>query len=587
MPKKIPNTIVRNGVYQFKKRVPEALRTTLVFGGKQFVQRSLQTGSYEAALRRVNEALREYDEKVRLAELELLGGVARAEAKDAKRRRPKLMDQSALIPSEVVLYRARRLWSALIANDASYRRAASRDPDGLASQWLEEWDENRLGGDNIPTYRALERRDYRVVMDDVRSAMSHEGIDDPDRHPQFEDFCEKFLEATIDAYEVITSFHQKGQLEPPPIREWLRDAPEKHPVRETMKLRDLLDRYSGTIDFSADWSKKLRLAVDSFIQLNGDLPVQKVKPAHVRSWIESLLKQEAYHGHRADRSKNEPKRKLSPATVRDGYLAALRRLFAHAVLIGEIEHNPAERIKVPQPKAKGGRPRRPFTKAELNALFKLPVFTGCKSAIRINQPGSLLLDDHRFWAPLIALFTGARASEIAQLTMDHVKEKSAHPYFRIDLDPDDADSSLKTVAAYRLVPIHPQLLELGFGEYVRRIKAEGSARLFPHWKRASNKRYSDSRSQRNFNEKVCKAVAEHEPTPSFHSFRHFMKGEMMRQGIPTQVQNFLLGHEQSGMDRTYLHQPSVEELTPHVNALKFDGIDLDHLLPENRKARKS
>ena len=28
MPKKIPNTIIRNGVYQFKKRVPKALRAS-------------------------------------------------------------------------------------------------------------------------------------------------------------------------------------------------------------------------------------------------------------------------------------------------------------------------------------------------------------------------------------------------------------------------------------------------------------------------------------------------------------------------------------------------------------------------------
>jgi len=587
MPKKIPHTIIRNGVYQFKKRVPEALRATLVFDGKQFVQRSLETGSYDVAIRRVNEALKEYDGKVRLAELELTGGGPRSEAEEAERYRPKLIDQTATLPPEVIVHRAHRLWRALVGNDAKYRRAASRDPDGLAGEWLEEWDENRLGGDNIPLYLALEKRDYRAVMDDVRFAMRAEGIDDPDSHPQFEEFCEKFLEATADAYEVITRFHQKGRLEPPPIREWLRDAPEKHPVREATKLRDLLDRYSETTDFSADWSKKLRLAVDSFIELHGDLPVQNVEAAHVRAWVENLLKQEVYHGHSADRENNEPKRKLSPTTIRNGYLAALGRLFAHGVFIGEIEHNPAERIKVPQPKSKGSRPRRPFTRTELNALFTLPVFTGCKSETRINQPGSVLLDDHRYWAPLIALFTGARASEIAQLTMDRVKEASAHPYFRIDLDPDDADSSLKTAAAYRLVPIHPQLLVLGFGEYVRRIKASGSPRLFPQWKRAANKRYSDSRSQRNFNEKICKAVAEHDPAPSFHSFRHFMKGEMMRQGVPTQVQNFILGHEQSGMDKTYLHQPGIEELTPHMNALRFEGIHLDHLLPENRKARKS
>ncbi|WP_439636233.1 tyrosine-type recombinase/integrase [Oceanicaulis sp.] len=587
MPKKIPNTIVRNGVYQFKKRIPEALRTTRVFGGKQFIQRSLETGSYELAVRRVNEALREYDGKVRLAELELAGSGPRSNAEEAECYRPTLIDQTATLPSEVIVYRASRHWQALVGIDAKYRRAASRDPDGLGGEWLEEWDENRIGIDNVPTYLALKKRDYSAVKEDVRWAMNVEGISDPDSHPQFDDFCEKFLEATIDAYEVITNFHQKGRLEPPPTREWLRDAPEKHPIREAMKLHDLMDRYSKTIDFSTDWAKKLRLAVDSFIELHGDLPVQKIEPRHVRAWVDSLLKQAAYQGHRTGETDTEAKRKLSPATVRDGYLAALRRLLAHGVFIGEIERNPAERIQVPQPRSRGVRPRRPFTTDELNALFRLPVFTGCQSTKRINQPGLVLLDDHRYWAPIIALYTGARASEIAQLTLDRVKESSEYPHLRIDLDPADANSSLKTVAAHRLVPIHPDLLELGFDDYVKRIRKKGSARLFPDWKRASNKRYSDSRSQRNFNEKLCTAIAEYQPAPSFHSFRHHMKGLMMRYSVPTQVQNFLLGHEQSGMDKTYLHQPGIEELTPHMRALKFEGIDLTHLLPESRQIAKS
>jgi hypothetical protein len=60
-----------------------------------------------------------------------------------------------------------------------------------------------------------------------------------------------------------------------------------------------------------------------------------------------------------------------------------------------------------------------------------------------------------------------------------------------------------------------------------------------------------------------------------------------RASLPSQVENSILGHEQHGMDKTYLHQPATEDLTPHIRKLNFDHIDLSHIVPEPINSPKS
>jgi len=51
--------------------------------------------------------------------------------------------------------------------------------------------------------------------------------------------------------------------------------------------------------------------------------------------------------------------------------------------------------------------------AELQAIFHSPLFSGCAAANRVHEPGNVKCRDHRFWFPVVALFTGLRLSELA------------------------------------------------------------------------------------------------------------------------------------------------------------------------------
>ena len=75
-----------------------------------------------------------------------------------------------------------------------------------------------------------------------------------------------------------------------------------------------------------------------------------------------------------------------------------------------------------------------------------------------------------FWACMIALFTGARIN--AAITLQYkdilVKDGIACIQFRSD----HKIKQLKNDASERLVPIHQQLLDLGFIDYINKRKAK-------------------------------------------------------------------------------------------------------------------
>jgi integrase len=247
--------------------------------------------------------------------------------------------------------------------------------------------------------------------------------------------------------------------------------------------------------------------------------------------------------------------------------------------------NPTAGVKVEGASKKKGA-KTAFEMSELQALFALPVFGGCRSPAHPNVPGDFRIDDHRFWAPLIMLFTGARPSEIAQLSTSDVKLDRENPFIGIltEFDPKDADDqpwvkSFKTENARREVPILPALLDLGFAAYVERIGPAPNRRLFPDWTLSADGRkgYSQARWIRNINEDYLPRLTKRVPRPTFYSLRHTFKTRMAIARVPQQFQNQLLGHAQTGMDGYYLDRIPIDEMAESVRSVTFPGLNLNHL----------
>ena len=161
-------------------------------------------------------------------------------------------------------------------------------------------------------------------------------------------------------------------------------------------------------------------------------------------------------------------RPISPKTVRNSDLAALKSVFGWAVANRKLAINPALGVKVQN--AAGVRIRDPgFTSDETKRLLKaaLHVERG-KEAARTHAA--------KRWIPWLLAFTGARVGEVAQLRTCDIRHEALAGYadgvWIMSITPEAGSVKVKKA---RDVPIHPQLVKQGFIQFVKASPAE---RLF-------------------------------------------------------------------------------------------------------------
>ena len=84
-----------------------------------------------------------------------------------------------------------------------------------------------------------------------------------------------------------------------------------------------------------------------------------------------------------------------------------------------------------------------------------------------------------FWLPLLALFNGARQAELASLTAADVQTEpeSSTPLLYITAQA-SRGKKLKTKASQRVVPIHTQLVMLGFLKFVEHVRKRDGDKAF-------------------------------------------------------------------------------------------------------------
>lgn len=129
--------------------------------------------------------------------------------------------------------------------------------------------------------------------------------------------------------------------------------------------------------------------------------------------------------------------------------------------------------------------RKPWTRQHMTCLFTAPVWTGGGGHLhRLDSlAGKTVWHDAAYWLPLLLYYTHAALNEIAGLRADEIHDEDLVPNIVIqdnDVRAEDGiDGGEKNEDRGRLVPLHPELLRLGFLDYVRAIRVEGHKELFP------------------------------------------------------------------------------------------------------------
>jgi integrase len=180
--------------------------------------------------------------------------------------------------------------------------------------------------------------------------------------------------------------------------------------------------------------------------------------------------------------------------------------------------------------------RAPWQTDELRRLFGSPVFT--QSLRPAGGRG-----EAAFWLPLLGLFTGARLGELAPLTTADVTTDASTGIATITIKEDiEQGRTLKTLASRRVVPVHPELVRVGFLHFAdsMRAKEEMEARLFPLLTPGSRGVLGQGWSK--WFGSYIRGIGVTNTDSVFHSFRHSFKDALRAVGVGEDVNDALLGH---------------------------------------------
>ncbi|MEA4881056.1 MAG: site-specific integrase [Synergistaceae bacterium] len=228
-----------------------------------------------------------------------------------------------------------------------------------------------------------------------------------------------------------------------------------------------------------------------------------------------------------------------------------------------------------------------FSAEDLNKIFNDPFYvTGAPTRANAKK-----LTAAMFWLPLMALYSGARLEELAQLYLadfkiiDGIKCYEFTPFIEEDGKITIAeDKRVKNPTSRRVVPIHDKLLELGLWEYVEELKKQGKARLFEELTAyGADKKFSAAYSKwfnRNLHNRLKITGNDYTGKKVFYSFRHTFINYCLRNKINERCFESFVGHKLKGNEATvtaYAKGLPPKMLKAEVLDKMDYGIDLSHL----------
>ncbi len=258
-----------------------------------------------------------------------------------------------------------------------------------------------------------------------------------------------------------------------------------------------------------------------------------------------------------------------PATAKDRVEWVRSMLNYEVEEQGRLTVNPWPRVKV-DGASDSTVDRKATRSAELAALFSLPLFQTYALPTAANA-GS----DAAYWVPVLGVYTGARITELAQLLVADVFQKAGlwRIAFRVTYP---EWQSLKNKPSKREIPLHPELIRLGFLDYCQAMREAGHDRLFPRVQVSKLNNAGGSLS--SWFSKIKASVgwgSEH----TFHSFRHGVETMLKRAKEPKSHIDRYTGHGAKDVaDRDYTHLEP-EDLVETAAKVRPEGLELVRVFP--------
>lgn len=262
---------------------------------------------------------------------------------------------------------------------------------------------------------------------------------------------------------------------------------------------------------------------------------EKAKEKKLLAKAEKQIKKEGLAGEEAEAIRKKVKIKVIAPRTFQRHQKYLSAPLDHAVEKGRISHNPFKpfvlrdaviddmRASLPD------NQRKLWTSNEFAALLSTDKWTSPKTKI----------DDHVYWVPLIALLHAMRSEEILQLKPSNIRCHKGVYFFDIERG---TGQSIKSNNARRFVPIHSQLIELGFLKLVEQQTQLGKNRIFARVARSKCSRLTYTK---NFTKNFAyyrKSRNAYRERQDLHSMRTTFNSERVAMSMPDTARRYLMGH---------------------------------------------
>jgi integrase len=327
--------------------------------------------------------------------------------------------------------------------------------------------------------------------------------------------------------------------------------------------------------------KKHQPVLSMLLDVVGDKPVKSLKQADINDFFSLLEKLPPRWRDECKRrgltvkqlAELEHPETLGPKSFDDTYKACVRAFLKVAKKDWQDQGFPTtlttDGIEYQGDREEGERQQRAFRQAELERLF-----CGAEMQGFAADPEMA----HRYWLPHVALFTGARVNELCQLNpqtdiLEDPETGIHHFWITEDTEGDERiEKSTKNAVSRRKVPIHSKLIELGFLDYVARIRRGGAKLLFPAWKPSRGK--ASGEAEKWFRQFLRDTGLRDETRGArvvgMHAFRHTLLSRASNANPPVDATS-ITGHagEVNAVVRGYQGELSLENKKRILEAIPF------------------
>lgn len=573
----------RQGRYYLNVRIPTDLRT--IYGKQDIIRKALGTSDHREAISRIRfESFKldsEFAEKRRQLKT----------SAEAALPRPQVCDISNREAHEIVT----RFFVGL---------------ENLSEEWWEN-DGCKLAPEKLNDALDALRTDSAVYAGggeallpedgsaDLDAFLKTEGLDIPKDSAAYRKLRPLFRRARLENVQrtIDRATNRTVQAREPLLREVFAHTPAP-PARSRVTLGEMLAQYfkfltdagrtqgtHRTYELPARLLREVlgkNTALDSITKNDIErlFDLLKRAPANATTVYPGMTLEEAISA--AD--KRGDARRLGNKTL-ENYYNNITAIFNFAVTKKLIAENPAKDRYFRATFTRGDEDTeepRTFEIEELNRLFRAPLYTGCRDdGSGYAKPGSNHPRRGRFWVPLLSLYHGFRCNEAAQLYTEDVREEEGIPYFEIREERKDGskcDKRLKTRQSKRRVPIHPEILRMGFLDFVKERRRDTShPRLFPDLPCGASGYFSDPFSK--WFGRFLKTTLGDKCEATFHSFRHMLRDALTEAGVPIPDVERIGGWElmQRSAERQYGRGPSLRRLREQLEKVQYPGLNLSHL----------